>query len=294
VDEHVERGERGRQVGAAEASGEVGTGEVASEPLPLRPLTDHDQPGPGEPGHGRQAAYLLLGGQSAHVAHEQVPPAPGQRGVPDGVAPIRSEEVERDPAPPQVEVADAEPAELVVRGPRRDQGPVGSPVQPADPPVQHDVGTDAVVTGEPGDVGLVDGDRGDAEPPRRTQPGGTDDERRGEVDHVGGEVGQRPLDRSVREADREGAVAGQADRTDPGHRDAEVVRGSAPGGHHERLVAEGPQLLGDVADRVGDPVDLGQEGLRDEGDAHDPTVAPPDERPVIAASVSGDGWTPVA
>ena len=188
------------------------------------------------------------------------------------VAVTRSEQVEVHAPPPQVQVADTEPLELLPGGVRGDEGPVGSTVQVADPRVEQTAGRDAVLTGEAGHVGLVDRHRRDAEPSGRPESQRADRDRRREVHDVGTEVGQGRRHPTVGQAEGERPVAGQAGGANPLDRDAAVVVGAAAGCDHEAVVPGLHEPVDDVAHRVGDAVHLREEGLADQGDSHGPDV----------------------
>jgi hypothetical protein len=98
------------------------------------------------------------------------------------------------------------------------------------------------------------------------------------VDDVGREVREgphEPTDAGPPDADR--LVAGQPRGRDPDDGRGSVGgRGGAArrvGRDDERRVAPPVEVLEDTQQRVGDPVDLGQERLGDDRDAHPASVA---------------------
>ena len=186
------------------------------------------------------------------------------------VAPVGAEEVEGDPAAPQVEVGHAPAGELGARRRRGHEGAVGAAVDPRHPAVEQGVGGHTVVAGEAADVGLVDRDRRQVEAPGRAQADGAERDGRGEVDDVGPEVGQHPADLDVGQPDREGGVARQPHRAGAVDGDALVVGAAGAGSDHERLVAGADEVADDVTHRVGDAVDLRQERLGDDRYSHAP------------------------
>ena len=164
------------------------------EPGALGSVADHDQADPGDVGEVDQPAYLLLGRQPADVPDDDV-----ARRRTSAACSARS----RRPGPNRSSET-----------PRRHRCRLGTPrasswaydvvdgtsvrvqraVQPADPPVDDQVGAHAVVAGEPGDVGLVDGDGRDPPAPGGPEADGPEHDRRRQVDDVGPEVRDRPLD----------------------------------------------------------------------------------------------------
>ena len=186
-------------------------------------------------GEHREPVDLLLVGEPPDVPDGQ-PAAVGPSTVQRGAASRRVEQVERDAASPQVQVADAERRALLPRGRRRHQGAVHTAVHPTDPAIDHRVDDGigaaepvlpgAVLLGEGGDVGLVDRDRRHPEPARGAQPD------RAERD--GGARGAPGRDRSGR-----GCVPGRRRGARPGTSGSRACRPSGP---------SPPVLLG------GDPV----------------------------------------
>ena len=270
----------------------VAPGRCCSSQPRSGPSPDHDQAGAGDPRDLHQAAYLLLRGQAADVPDEdrrggprRSRPGPAQRLAAAGGI----EEVERDAPAPQVQVGDAQGRELGVRRPRRDEGPGRASVEPADPLRGQDVGPDAVVPGEPGDVGLVDRDGRDAQPAGRAQGDRSEHDRRRQVHDVGPELHERPLHRGIGQPHRERPVARQRERPHADHGHPAVVRLARSRRDDQDLVTQQPELLDDVAHGVRDAVDLGQEGLGDQGYAHAPTVVVRVERAVTVACAAGDG-----
>jgi len=64
----------------------------------------------------------------------------------------------------------------------------------------------------------------------------------------------------------------------PHHRHPFVVGRPGPGRDHQHLVVRLDELVDDMTNGVGHTVDLRQEGLRHDGDAHASNVRAPDER----------------
>jgi hypothetical protein len=93
-------------------------------------------------------------------------------------------------------------------------------------------------------------------------------DRGGEVHDVGTEAREGRGHPAVGEAEGEGAVAGQACGAHPDDGHAAVIVGTGAGGDHEAVVPRLDEPVDDVAHRVGDAVDLREEGLADQGDSH--------------------------
>ena len=75
----------------------------------------------------------------------------------------------------------------------------------------------------------------------------------------------------------------QTHRPDPDDPGPAVLGRAGPGGHDQGLVAGASEVLDHLTDGVGDPVDLRQERLGDDRDAHGFTVTRPVEHPVSPA-----------
>ena len=80
VDEHVQGGEGGGELGAAEHPGERGAGQVLFQPGTERTVADDDQPGAGQVGQLDESADLLLGGQPADVPDDDAGLRPARSG----------------------------------------------------------------------------------------------------------------------------------------------------------------------------------------------------------------------
>lgn len=92
------------------------------------------------------------------------------------------------------------------------------------------------------------------------------------MDEVRLELGHRPLDRGIGQADRELLVARGPETAGPDHGHVAVAALSGARGNDQQFVPAGPQPIGDVASRVRHAVDLRQEGLSHHHDAHTPEV----------------------
>jgi hypothetical protein len=153
-------------------------------------------------------------------------------------------------------------------------------VQPLGPPPRG-AGAEAepIGAGEAGDVGLVDRDRRQAELAGGGQPTGADHERRGQVHQVRLEVGQRREHPSGRHADRQRGDEREVDGRQPHDRRVLVPVGAGPWTDDQALDPVPAQVRQYLDDGVGHPVDLRQEALGDDRDAHPPSVrAPPVHR----------------
>ena len=187
VHEHVQAGVDGRQLLAPALAEEDGVRHVLAQHGLGRPGPHDDQPDPGQRGDPGQHLDPLLGGQAADVAHEQLSVLCQQRRAQLLAALGRVEAPRVHAAAPQPDVADAL-AEQAGRGDRgrgqRARGAVVDAAQP--PPGERLAGPAEPVRPRVGrQVGLVHRDRGQAEPPGHRGAVRAQEDRAGQVHHLG-------------------------------------------------------------------------------------------------------------
>ena len=111
-------------------------------------------------------------------------------------------------------------------------------------------------------VGLIDGDHGQAEPARDRGAVGAEANRAGQVDHLGAVPDQRVADADARQADPEARVAGQRHRGHPhdGVGERAWIRRVARRlrRDHERVMALLREQLGDPLHGMRDAIDIGR------------------------------------
>ncbi len=249
--------------------------ELPLDGLPGRAVPDDRDRDPRHPAQHAQPLDLLLRRDPADVADDDLPvrrePLPEGDGV--GRAPVvRVIPLQVHAAPPAGQPADPGLAEVVLAGRRGDEGDIGALVHPAHVlPGDGGGHPEPVAARESGDVGLIDGDRGHADP-----VGGGDglrpqEEGRGRMQHVRLEPGEDPLHLRAGQPDRELPVR------DGGHLVDAVPRVllRRPGlrTDDDRFVALRGQMIEHPEDAGGHPVHCGEEALADDGDPHDLSVA---------------------
>ena len=272
VHEDIHRGERAGELGPAQLAEEAGTRQLLFELTPLRAVSDDDQ---ADPRHGlqrRQQRDLLLVREPADVAHDHL--AAGREStVQLGVTPRRVEALEVDPAGPLRHPVDPVLAQLGHRGPAGCERATGQSVHRAQPPPQTALEPgESVAPGEPGEVGLVDGDEGEVESVRREGCLRPEHSGGGEVHHVGTEGPERGRQLGPRAGQAEVGVTRHGHRRCPDDLSAGVAARTRTRCDHQHLVAPRLHLLADAQDAVRDSVDLGEEGLCHHGDSHTATV----------------------
>ena len=273
VDEGVERGIRPGEVVALSQAEEGRAGQEALELGPGRAVTDEDEPGAGQVRDLDESVQLLLRGQPPHVAEQGL--AVGGEGPADGaaacvVAPAGMEERGVDAATPAPDPRYAVAQEVVRGGGRGREGEVGEGVDAADPPPGTGFGgapgqAAAVLAQVARHVGLVDGDRREAEAVGRDEAARPEDEGGRDVDDVRREPGEDRLDLARGKPDMELTDGEGPCRV---HGIPAVGRGGGGGRDDERLVALGAQVVRDAAHAGGHAVGARQERLRDDGDPH--------------------------
>ena len=248
------------------------------------------------------------------------PPVRGPEIVEGLAAAAGGEPLRVDAPPPPVQARDAVRRQVLHRGGGRGERAVAGRVDgPGPRPGRLRHGADPVGGGEPGDVGLVDRHRRDVQCACRGRTGRAQDERRGQVDHVGREVpegvvharagrahGQRghhrdphggdPVDRITQVVVRSGRTGGAEQRRHGAHQRVGPDRIGCPAAQadvagrrdHQAVVAVPTCVLEDPHDGIGDAVDAGQERFGDDGYAHTVTVSRPDHRTVISAGRCGE------
>ena len=127
-------------------------------------------------------------------------------------------------------------------------------------------GAEAVAPGEARDIGLVDGDRGDAQPIGRGDRLRAEEEGGRGVEHVRPEPGEDALHLRARQTDRELPVRERRHLVDA----ESCVLGRRPRirADHDRLVHVLRQVVQHSQHARGDPVDRGEEALADHRDSH--------------------------
>ena len=205
VAEHVHGGVGLSESVAVEFAGEDRVGHGGVERGSIRSVADHYElqiPVRARPVRQRpEPLDVLLRGESADESHDR--PAVGRPQPVQGLAaPVRVEADCVDAPPPAVESGDSVGGEVVDRGGGGGEGAVAVHVQGAGPGpggVGHD--PDPVGARESGHVGLVDGHGGHVEDAGGRGPGGAEDERRGQVDDVRGELAKAVVDARAGRAD---------------------------------------------------------------------------------------------
>ncbi len=133
-----------------------------------------------------------------------------------------------------------------------------------------------------GEVGLVDGDGGDAEAGGGRHPAHAEDERPGEVDEVGAVRGDGRGDPAAGQGDPYLRIAGQGQGGHPDDGAGGVgVRGRVGdgGGDDERGVAPPDEVARGLQGAVRHTVDVGREGFGDDDDTHTGVVVAPGVSP---------------
>jgi hypothetical protein len=277
VDEEVEGGEGLRQLRTAAEAEERHPGQAPLQVAAERPVADHHHPAARQALEDRQQPDPFLGRQPADVADQQLAarrePAPERQ-----AAVARVEPLGVHPPPPHRHLADPVAGEHADGVGGRGEGQGRAPVDALQPAPRRRLRQPQPIAGQEGrHVGLVDGHRRQRQPLGDRDPVRAERERRGQMHDLRLEQAQRRLQPRARQADREGAVAGNGDRERPHHRRSGVVGGAAAaGGEHQRLVAVALEMLEDPEDRVGDAVDLRQEALGYHSDTHAPIVGSAD------------------
>ena len=259
------------QVGAGEVGGEVSAGAEACEArprhqpaqrLPLRPLPHDQQPDAGHVVDDLEILDLLLRRQTTHIDHELLV-RPRVGGPQHRAAQLRGEQSGVHAAPPEVHPLDAV-VEQLIAGRRRGGEVHGRPVVDVAQQLPGGVLQERhpVPGGVAGDVGLVDRDGGHSCLLGGDHGSATEDHRGGEVENIGLELVDPPLQ-------RRGAGGGDPDLGVAGHRSggdathphpsaaggAQVLVRSRPlGGDDPEIITRGGEMVHDAEHRVRDPV----------------------------------------
>lgn len=194
VDEDVQPSHQGRELGTAQETGEDGIRQHRLEPVGLRAVAGDHQPGVGEVCQHSQVVDLLLGSQPADVADDHLA-VRGDLSTPVLVTVRRLEPLCVHTPAPTTNARDAALLQFTDAERRRRQRQGGTVVNVEDPLPQHRFRRrDPVASRVRRHLGLVDRNT------RQPEPFGCDDrppaqhERRGQVDHVGLDLGQQPTE----------------------------------------------------------------------------------------------------
>ena len=186
-----------------------------------------------------------------------------------GRTPLRREPARVDAAGPDPRVAHLALLQLAAGDAGGAQVQGGLVVEPADVaperPLQE---PEAVAAGVAGQVGVVGGDQGHPGAARAADPGDAEEERIEDVDQVRAEGVETAADVGEGVDDLELGIEGQGEAADADDLGGGIAFGAAAGREEDRRMPPLLEVVEKVAEGVDDAVDLGQEGLGKEGDAH--------------------------
>jgi len=212
--------------------------------------------------------------ESPHVSDDQL--ARRDARTPGLAAALRTEPRGVDATAPAAQPVHAEILKLPERRGGRREGERGPPVQSCDVAADESRGLrHPVLLGVRDDVGLVHGDRRDAQRIGRGDALPAEHERRREVHDIGPELAQdRGQAGRPREHHTHVGIRRQRHRSQQlGARTVQVGRDLAGARRdHEGLVAFGGEVTQDVEHRPRHPVHVGQERFGEQCDSHDPSV----------------------
>ncbi|EPJ36318.1 putative GDP-mannose-dependent alpha-mannosyltransferase [Streptomyces afghaniensis 772] len=281
--EGVQRGEDPGQIVAGTAAEEDRAGQRLLQAGPARAVADDHDPdalqaaGPGE------EFDLLLGGEPADVADDQLA-VRGEFAAQGLVPAVGPETFGVDAARPQRDPGHTVRLQVAQGRAGRGEGEVGGAVHGADPPPGGGFSGTHVRTGVSGQVGLVDGDGGDAEAGGDGHAAHAEDEGAGEVDDIGTVLDEGGGQAAAGEGDADLGVAGEREGGDVDDGARRVGVGLVPGrggrGDDDGGVTAIDEVPGGLERAVGHAVHIGGKGFGHDDDTHRGVLAVPD----VAAS----------
>lgn len=258
--EDVQRGEDPGEFVAGTAAQENRSRQLLAQPRLAGSVTHDDDPHTVQRTDPGEELDLLLGGEPADVADDQLT-VRGEFPA-DGLVPQFGTEARRvHSALPQLHPGHAVRLQVVQGGAGGREGEVGGGVDGADAPPGGGLARVDVCAGVSGQVGLVDGHGGDAEPGGGGHTAYAEDEGAGQMDDVRAVLGDRGGDASAGEGDADLGVAGerQGGDTDDGARRRGVgpVPGGGGRGDDEGNVTAIDEVPGGLERAVGHAVHIG-------------------------------------
>ena len=176
--------------------------------------------------------------------------------------------------PPVADVADAVITQVLDRWRRRRERHLARIMDGAQP-LPHAVGQrgGVILRGKARDIGLVERHRRDAQLARRESPRRAENEGAGQVHDVRLEFAQGVVDHRGGHADRQRIHAGDLHGGHAHNGKPQVVADfllacAGARGDDDRFVARGVEVLQHAQNGVGHPVDVREERLGDDGNAH--------------------------